>query len=278
LRFHFEEGKLLAAELVARLQPAQFPTGTSPDVAAWLITERDRLAQDIQGTPLEFTVEDASTCAHTGFSTSAPVTVSVVACRSISTREEAAKLLIHEAAHHLGITDENFADRAAMAVFASFEAAKAKGAVRCPEPGDQRHPISRMLGQLSGTWRPDPQLTRKLGGSFERMPRGFLQFQADEAVLERFRDQAIGRCVFGGGWVTVAARSSQPRKSAYVVVELRGAPVLLMLKPADAPGPAPALRSWALQVIQGQDRGNDLLLFGEKISGESLSAFIRSGT
>jgi hypothetical protein len=264
LRIDFEEGQILAQKLL----PLVFPNMTGPefdqDVKDWLKNNKNNLAQDLANTKLKWTLDAQPTCAHTNFTSSAEILLALPNCRGIVTKEEAAKILIHEATHHLGIRDESFADKVAVLAFASFELSKLKGVPDCPEKDPE------ITANLVGLWHFDRALSKKLGGEFDGGPRGQIEFTNDPAVARGF--PAFGRCAYISGLVNIT-RPQRVLNGKYVVAEFHGRPVLVIHNLESAGGSVigDGLRQFSIDLTIGAE--NDLLFLGNKKTGQSKSAF-----
>jgi hypothetical protein len=264
LRIYFEEGQLLAQKLLPLVNTTIVGNEFDQEIKDWLKNHKYELAKDIANTKLNWTVELQPTCAKTSYSAQAEILLALPNCRGIVTKEEAAKVLIHEATHHLGNLDESFADKIAVLSFVAFELSKLKGVPDCPE----RDP--EITTNLAGIWQFDLPLTRKLGGAFEGGPRGQLEFSNDPSVVKEF--PAFGRCAYTSGQATITNRRGQFTGN-YVVAEFHGRPVLVIHKMESAGGVplGPNLRQFSIDLTIGAE--NDLLFLGNKQTGESKSAF-----
>jgi hypothetical protein len=269
LRIYFEEGQLLAQQLLPIVNTDIVGPEFDKEHKDWLKNNKTALSQDIANTKLNWTIDMQPTCARTNYSASAEILLALPNCRGIVTKEEAAKVLIHEATHHLGIHDETFADKIAVLSFAAFELSKLNTVPECPEKDPE---ISK---NLAGTWLFDMPLSRKLGGMFEGGPRGELEFIKDDSVRKQF--PAFGRCAYTSGRIKVTNRRGQ-FNGTYVVAEFHGRPVLVSHK-LESIGGDPLennLRQFSIDLTVGVE--NDLLFLGDKKTGESKSAFRKMKT
>ncbi len=139
LRLAFAQAKQHASHIVLRLRPEALPASVPADVRAWLTeqTNREQLAADISASEHVWTEDEKPTCAWTQTTRDAAIDLSYVTCRkamdfasgnrpsdhtSIPSFEAVGRLLIHESVHHFGITDEQFADSVAIAVYDAWSA------------------------------------------------------------------------------------------------------------------------------------------------------------
>jgi|GEM_PF-3187361 len=269
LRILFEEGQLLASEILLKTEDLAFPANITPDVAAWVMSRRQELAQDIRASTLEWTIdpiEDQPTCALTEFRRSAPIKLSLLSCRGISSKEEAAKLLIHEATHHLGNQDETLADRVAVAVFATWGSQLNSDIATCPTPRDKDHPMVQMIRDLPGLWHRNREVSDELGIDRDSAegPRGYVHFTQDPRVLAQFQKRPTGHCAFSAGVFKVFNRRGT-YEAPYVAAEVDGRPTLFALPN----------RRFGIQIVRGQTREQDLLFLTDLDTREAVSAYAK---
>jgi len=269
LRILFAEGQLLASEILLKTEGLPFPSNINPEVAGWLMTRRQELANDIRTSPLEWTIdpiEEQPTCAITEFRRAAPVKLSLLSCRGISSKEEAAKLLIHEATHHLGNQDEALADRVAVAAFATWAMQLSTDVATCPAPHDKDHPMVQMIRDLPGLWHRNRDISNELGINRESAegPRGYVHFTQDLRVLPEFRKRPIGRCAFSAGILKVANRRGV-LEAPYIAAEVDGRATLFALPN----------RKFGIQIVRGQTREQDLLFLTDLDTQEAVSAYAK---
>lgn len=114
----FQSAKEHAAQLTLRLKPEAIGPYVRADVREWLIENQLQLAADIAASR-HLRIDDVRpTCAATDQHPGADIFIAINICRAnIKGTDEAGQLLIHEAVHHFGISDEEFADLVAMAVY-----------------------------------------------------------------------------------------------------------------------------------------------------------------
>ncbi|MCX6123248.1 MAG: hypothetical protein NTV34_00630 [Proteobacteria bacterium] len=85
------------------------------DVKAFISSKGEALINDILGSKHVWSEGAQSNCAMTDLSLLSPIRLSMPTCRDdVKFTADAAKLLIHESVHHLGIEDEDFANRVAL--------------------------------------------------------------------------------------------------------------------------------------------------------------------
>jgi hypothetical protein len=117
LRIIFEKGRTNAVGLVQKLKSCQLPSNVPGDIRNWILIHQNELAIDLRGTHYIWSIDSNQTCAFTQTIRSADIELSYEACRpTIRNEEDAARVLLHETAHHFGITDENFADWVSYAI------------------------------------------------------------------------------------------------------------------------------------------------------------------
>jgi len=110
-----------AAMMVSRIHPDAFPPGASAEVKAWILSNRDELAADILSSKHSWVTTAEANCAQTTLERAAIIEFSYPTCRhAIASREDAAKLLIHESVHHFGIVDEDTADAVAHLIYRAW--------------------------------------------------------------------------------------------------------------------------------------------------------------
>lgn len=84
------------------------------DASEWILKNQARYAEDILQSPHYWTVDSQPTCAFTASTSKQGIYFSYPTyLNSSNSKEKAMFILAHESAHHLGISDETFADRVA---------------------------------------------------------------------------------------------------------------------------------------------------------------------
>ena len=110
-----------AAFVVQKMHADAFSATTPDGVRAWILEHKDQLAADILASPHVWIDSEEAHCAMTRPIPAAPIELSWSTCRKATqSRSDAAKVLIHESVHHLGIEDESFADDVALAVWRAW--------------------------------------------------------------------------------------------------------------------------------------------------------------
>lgn len=104
----FVEAKDRAVQALKYLDAEDLEAALNPEIAKFLIENRVSLAEDILASPQAWIDRDQGRCARTEPKKRQPITLSFINCKNTSPLE-AASLLVHEATHHLGIVDEDFA-------------------------------------------------------------------------------------------------------------------------------------------------------------------------
>lgn len=120
IRRAFENGRIIAAQKIESIKPCYFQPEVSEKTKDWILLQRTALINDIKRSPHIWKDEAQATCAFTLHSPEAPISLSYSTCRE-TTDQEASSIftLIHESAHHLGVSDETQADQIAIAIMNS---------------------------------------------------------------------------------------------------------------------------------------------------------------
>jgi hypothetical protein len=117
IRLIFARGREHALTVLKTLDVHALDATHGVDVVAWFEEHRDALIEDVANASYTFVTETRDTCAYTLRQQSAPITLSMPTCmHTIHDEADAAELILHETAHHFGVTDEDFADRLALSV------------------------------------------------------------------------------------------------------------------------------------------------------------------
>lgn len=265
LRFYFAEGKTLALGILQDFKVDDLPTDLPQTHRTWIVENRDALYADLKSSEIEWNaVSTQITCALTDFKEKTKIRLSLEPCRRIASPQEAAKLLIHEITHHLGIRDEEFADLVAISVSTAYEKTKLNNLTFCRT---QEH--NEILRRLAGTWQMDRTLTARLGGAFRKFP--LLQITI-EPRNEAARDfLGFGGCALQAG-IVILRGQEQEKRIPYVVTSQDGA--LLMIHPR-LRGSSPdgsRLKFRYLTFTKAQNPSDDLLFLGDEDQGAN-SAF-----
>ena len=286
LRFYFEEGQAIAVEMLRNLNPKDLPKSLSTSTKNWIESNTKTLIQDLEAVELDWITEGQPTCALTQYTRNAPITLSLETCRSISSKEEAAKLLLHEATHHLGVTHEDFSDDVAISVAAAWETLKIREVPVC---NTQEH--SEILHRLAGTWKLNPQLTLRLGGS----GNGPKMMTLMPKLLEAKEFKGFGGCALQAGRLTFHLAAQHPERvisMPYLIVAREGALTLITPKPSKQPNRIGGLRkpprfplrdehrAWYLSYTKAKEPASDILFLGDQDTDdealEARRAFVRN--
>lgn len=146
MRKVFKRAQIFAAARVAAVKDCSFDDRTSSTVIEWILNNKKALEADILSSKHFWVVDDQPTCAFTPREPGAPIYLAYENCFDESHNVEVAgELLVHEAVHHFNISDENFADEVARAIYSSDPS------VTCPsEPeSDPFNPMSCMGQNLT---------------------------------------------------------------------------------------------------------------------------------
>lgn len=108
LRTFFSEARVMAEDRVRSLKLCEMKSSTNEAKAKWLVSVKEKLADDIKNSKHVWLSDFQGSCAFTQFDQkNAPVYLSYPECRSIDGDHKAAmELLIHESLHHIGIEQE----------------------------------------------------------------------------------------------------------------------------------------------------------------------------
>lgn len=223
LRFDFAEGKTQAIFILDNLSEESFDSTTSPEVRKYLLEYRGKLSADLAKSPLDWNApESQATCAHTEFRQNAKVELSFSKCRArIYSKEDAGKVLIHEASHHWGVEDETFADDVALAAYQAWENKKLSAIPFCQ--GQEM-----VADALPGLWQVNNAISRHLPGG---VPTKFenIRITNDPKVIEKIG--GIGRCAFLAGILSVEKNGKVTwGPFPYVLTEFQGQLVLMSFK------------------------------------------------
>lgn len=137
LRNLFVQAKSYASQRVANLQWCSFSNTTPSKVSEWILKNQNDLSMDLLKSEHLWVVDSQATCGFTNHSANSAIYLSYPTCaNTVGTNVDAAIFtLIHETAHHLGISDEKEADLVAAAVLS------ANANSNCPVfPGDVFNP------------------------------------------------------------------------------------------------------------------------------------------
>jgi hypothetical protein len=118
MRRLFEQARTASATLVENLQSCSFQSDVSQEAADWILTRQDVIRKDIKAAPYLWVVDSQPTCGFTQTDLKSPIYLSYPTCASTvgADLKSAIFVVLHETAHHLGVTDEHEADNFAYAI------------------------------------------------------------------------------------------------------------------------------------------------------------------
>lgn len=259
LRFYFEDGQKLAATILSRYSPEPAAaSATQTPAALWLASHYQAMQTDIMATQQNWVEVAETTCAYTQYSRSSSVRLSFKSCRSISSREEAARLLIHESVHHFGIHDESLADQVATAAIAAWQDLKLRQIPLCAGNSNI------ITDRLPGKWKPDAPLNLRLGSGSKMAS---VEFIPDNSVLPGL--PGIGRCAQMGGYIIFTQlQDGTSIKAPFVLPEWKGNAEYLVFDPAHPT--QPPVRFF-VNIAKAQATADDVLLMGEDEGAISIA-------
>lgn len=121
------------------------------DVAAWIDQFKDVLITEVLESPFSWTEDAKATCASTDLTSKSTIYLSLATCREGALNvKSAGQLLIHEAAHHLGVSDEDRATSIALAVYAANTAVASPTLSTKCELGYSLDGVNMVQKQFSG--------------------------------------------------------------------------------------------------------------------------------
>jgi hypothetical protein len=129
LRNLFEDGRRQAAARVLNLQPCSFQSTVPSSVRDWILERKNALATDILESRHVWITDAQPTCAFTQTHSRADITLAFSSC-GLRAKDvaDAGRVLVHESVHHFGISNEEFPDQVAIAVYL------AESTSACPLP------------------------------------------------------------------------------------------------------------------------------------------------
>lgn len=262
LRIYFEEGRLLAREVVGKvkLEPGKIVT---PEVATWFTRNQATLAADLGASAHEWHENEQTTCAFTEYRSNAAVKLSFDSCRSISTANEAAKVLIHESVHHLGEADHTFADKVAVQVVASWEKRKLSGVAFCPE---NTPPLVR---SMLGKWKMDPILGKLLDDAADRPLLSEIELVENREILNQFDEYKAfhGGCALSAGSVKWKPLRGGVERSVPFFIRRNGLHLFLITFRSEEDLAKKKLTARLIQLIKSEKRGKDRLVVTARAPG-----------
>jgi hypothetical protein len=282
LETYFEEGRLQAADIVSRLTYTSFPDDAANTQATqWLKKHKDRLAEELREMKFSWKTLSQPKCAWTGYAPFAPVEISFPSCRgTVSSKQEAGKLLIHEAVHHFGVEDHGFATRVAILAYQAWENLLLKEIPFCNEKDTKANILAT---QLLGSWKYNAEIDAALGGDvpfpIDYDPTQTVwHFKKDLEAVKLF--PGIGRCAYLAGWASVTVRKNGQLKhlrSPFVLSEWRGNPTVFIDEDTDADGTdfVTDLHPLFMMIAKGSLPENDIPFQGGDNNNQRLYAFRR---
>lgn len=110
IRFKFAAARGEAVQRIRNFKTCSSNQSGSRDVESWISRHASQLIGDITKSRHQWITSPALTCAWTNPSPYSDIVLSYQRCEQNISLLDAARLLIHESVHHLGVTDEMFAD------------------------------------------------------------------------------------------------------------------------------------------------------------------------
>ncbi len=130
-------------------------------------------------------------------------------------------------------------------------------------------------GRLAGTWEADPVVSQRLGGAASDRT---LVFKKDSSFLgaipATLAEELRGGPIFESGLVTIREEGQALFNGPYLLTVQSGNPRLLLLHEQDGQ-PLAGYEAANVFVAPGEQRHNDLLLFGETGSEGGFRSFRR---
>lgn len=256
VRLRFAEGKQLAEQIVTRIDVSGLSSNN--DVERWILKNRDKVVAELQKSPLIWTDQDRWNCAITQHRAGATIELSLPACASHTRdRDEAARLLVHEVVHHLGVTDESFADSLAIRFFQLWESQ-----LKLPWCFDSERRHGIVSGRLSGHWIVDEPLATRLGFSVDHYGLREIAITDDPAQLEKF--PGLGdRCAYMAGRIRMVTTTGEIMDHPFALVQLGGNPHLVFIEGFRSDG-TPDFESFHLMMgIAESGPLHDILFVGD---------------
>lgn len=138
LRVLFEKARTAAAAKIDELKWCSFAENTPSETAEWILKNQADLIIDIQRSEHLWVVDSQATCGFTKTEKQSGIYLSYPTCASTvgTNLKDAMFVILHETAHHFGVTNEKEADRFAQIVMAT------KKGVKCPDTPDITDPKS----------------------------------------------------------------------------------------------------------------------------------------
>ncbi len=128
LRQLMEQARWAALGRLSAIDWCSFAPNVSPVLSQWILQHMNEFKQDVQNSNHLWVVDAQSTCGFTQHSSTADIYFSYPTCAATigNNLNSALFTLLHETAHHLGVSDEKQADLVAQAIL------DANIALQCP--------------------------------------------------------------------------------------------------------------------------------------------------
>jgi hypothetical protein len=243
----------LTASDIEKLEPL-FPSFRP--ARDWFVANRDALVAEVATLKIEWVNIDRLNCGQTTFERGAVVTLSVPVCKeSVRDNSTAAIMLLHEALHHFGITDEEQADRWADLLFQAGHSTTATS--WC-----DLDPFTRAFAQrLAGDWIIDSSLAQEMESS-DQKPGLSLTIKEQPDVLKRFPGLA-GTCALFAGLIRFERPGTPPTDNLALMVLKTGLVHLaLFIEGAHEDG-SPDFESFSLSLAPSNNPVKDRLFVGD---------------
>jgi hypothetical protein len=114
----FSQARNRAAEKIMNLKDCSFSDNLKPEMRSWIIERKLKLNEEVLNSEHQWHSDPQDTCAWTARSVGTPLRLSYGKCRGISS-DKAEQILIHEAIHRLGKSDETFPTEASKEIYFS---------------------------------------------------------------------------------------------------------------------------------------------------------------
>lgn len=118
LRELLERARSAAAATVQNLQWCSFKSTVKKETVDWILANQTAIANDIRSSQHLWVVDDQATCGFTSGDSAAPIYLSYPTCASTvgNSLNSAIFVVLHETAHHFGVSNERDADAIAKAI------------------------------------------------------------------------------------------------------------------------------------------------------------------
>ena len=243
-------------EAVLKFQPA------AVHLVPWFHKNHDALLFELNNLKLDWKNVERANCALTDFTPQAVIDLSIPACRSVRSPDDAAELLIHEILHHLGVRDEHQADLWANFLYRGLQASASL-------PWCEPNEISQAYNsRIVGTWKLDESLNRRLKTS-ERD----LQIRIEEEATKRdLFPGFLETCALMSGFIEIKRKDDPSRRFPYVILQRGLHPYLLFLESND--GQSADYEGFYVTFVPAQSAQDDLFFVGDD-HPENMAAMSR---